>query len=109
MADMRINATIDTVFEKLMPLLSQPIPPFILRRRMLVTQSSSFHDETPITLQIQGIDTDGTPVSLWKAVRIGSKTEQREPHTFQVRGHTICGIHVTKSEPPLLGTTLFAW
>jgi mono-ADP-ribosyltransferase sirtuin 6 len=70
---------------KLMEKLDLPIPPFVLRRRLIVkieTQEEGRHK-----VEITGVDSDGTPVTFLQSVRLeGSRRVARaEPYIIHVR------------------------
>jgi NAD-dependent SIR2 family protein deacetylase len=79
MADLRINATIDTVFTRLMPKLGVAIPPFRLRRRVQITQFIRSVDDQPM-MHIEGIDSQGAPVTLFRHVHVCESLSLTEPH-----------------------------
>jgi len=67
LAYLRIFAKCDTVMQYVMEELQIEIPPFILRRRVMVNNDSTN------TIFVQGIDVDGIPVTCCKEVQIAGK------------------------------------
>jgi len=63
---LRIHAKCDDLMQYVMEELQIPIPSFILRRRILVNNDKN-------SIFVQGIDVDGTPVTLCKQVTVNDK------------------------------------
>jgi len=66
-AYLRIFAKCDTVMQYVMEELQMEIPPFILRRRVMI------NNDAACTIFVRGIDIDGIPVTFCKEVRIAGK------------------------------------
>lgn len=65
--------------------LGLSIQPFILHRRLLVIVDS--HDEERHSITLGGVDTDGTPVTFIRSVRMegNRRTVKTEPFTITHR------------------------
>uniref|UniRef100_A0A914PT00 protein acetyllysine N-acetyltransferase n=1 Tax=Panagrolaimus davidi TaxID=227884 RepID=A0A914PT00_9BILA len=81
LADLRIFAKVDTFIEKVMKHLKLQIPEWTLRRWVQI----SMKDES--TLQIAGLEPDGTPASILSQVELLNTGEklQREPFEFHLK------------------------
>jgi NAD-dependent protein deacetylases, SIR2 family len=85
LCDLRIFSEADTLMMKVMEKLDLPIPPFILRRRLVVNVETQEDDRHRVT--VTGVDSDGTPVTFLQSVRLeGSRRVARtEPYVIHVR------------------------
>ncbi|KAJ5604205.1 hypothetical protein N7537_007161 [Penicillium hordei] len=85
LCDLRIFSEADTLMMKVMEKLDLPIPPFILRRRLVVNVETQEDDRHRVT--VTGVDSDGTPVTFLQSVRLeGSRRVVRtEPYVIHVR------------------------
>jgi mono-ADP-ribosyltransferase sirtuin 6 len=83
--DYRIFTETDILMVKLMEKLDLPIPPFILRRRLIVKVETQEEDRRKV--EVTGVDSDGTPVTFLQSVRLeGSRRVARtEPYIIHVR------------------------
>jgi len=59
---MRVNGLCDDVMIKLMNKLEIPIPEFTLKRHVKIQKT------TKDKVKVEGVDSDGTPYSLFKSV-----------------------------------------
>jgi dienelactone hydrolase len=110
-ASLCINGKIDDVMERLMAKLELQIPRFLLKRRVQISQWIASGSTTPIRnvhtssgaagasattgsesskliVQVSGIEADGTPMSLFREVRMHLNVLARstsEPHRFTMR------------------------
>lgn len=66
-ADVRVHSDVDAFVARLMAHLGVPIPPFALRRRIVLWRAP---DSSGRDLFVSGIDTDGTPQTLFEAVSV---------------------------------------
>lgn len=66
-ASVRIFARCDTVMERLMDALGLAVPPFVLRRGLLVAHRRDERGTLGIT--VEGMDADGTPMTLFRKAR----------------------------------------
>jgi len=64
--DLRVFAKCDDFMKYLMEELQIPISPFILRRHVLIKNDKA-------SINIEGIDVDGTPITLFKGVYINNQ------------------------------------
>jgi hypothetical protein len=85
-AAIRIYSKTDDLMNAVMQRLNFPIPPFVLSRRMKVTQTN---DE----LIIQALDFDGTPATIFSVITCGNTEYHNEP--FKI-----------KTTPPTTAITL---
>ncbi|OOQ89082.1 silent information regulator family protein [Penicillium brasilianum] len=83
--DYRIFTETDILMAKLMEKLDLAIPPFILRRRLIVKVETQEEDRRKV--EVTGVDSDGTPVTFLRSVRLeGSRRVARtEPYIIHVR------------------------
>ncbi|KAJ5907082.1 uncharacterized protein N7473_003998 [Penicillium subrubescens] len=83
--DYRIFTETDILMAKLMEKLDLPIPPFILRRRLIVKVETQEEDRRKV--EVTGVDSDVTPVTFLQSVRLeGSRRIARaEPYIIHVR------------------------
>lgn len=83
--DYRIFSETDILMAKLMEKLDLPIPPFILRRRLIVKVEAQEEDRHKV--EVTGVDSDGTPVTFLRSVKLeGSRRVARsEPYIIHVR------------------------
>lgn len=84
LSDIRVFAEADVLMERVMNKLGLSIPPFILRRRLVVNVETQ-EDRHRITLT--GVESDGTPMTFLQSVRLeGTRRSVRaEPFTIHVR------------------------
>ncbi|KAJ5161649.1 DHS-like NAD/FAD-binding domain-containing protein [Penicillium capsulatum] len=85
LADLRIFSEADMLMTKVMEQLNLLIPPFVLRRRLVVKVETQEEDRHRVTAT--GVDTDGTPMTFLQSVRLeGSRRVARaEPFIILVR------------------------
>jgi mono-ADP-ribosyltransferase sirtuin 6 len=83
--DLRVFSEADVLMTKVMEKLNLPIPPFVLRRRLVIKVETQEEDRHRIIAT--GVDTDATPVSFLQSVRLeGSRCIARaEPFIILVR------------------------
>lgn len=83
--DVRVFAESDVLMTRVMEKLGYPIPPFILRRRLVIQVET--HEEDRHRVTATGVDSDGTPVSFLQSVKLeGSRRIARaEPFVIHVR------------------------
>jgi mono-ADP-ribosyltransferase sirtuin 6 len=93
--DYRIFTETDILMAKLMEKLDLPIPPFILRRRLIVKVETQEDDRRKV--EVTGVDSDGTPVTFLQSVRLeGSRRVARaEPYIIHVRDAVKPGAKLT--------------
>ncbi|KAI1410896.1 DHS-like NAD/FAD-binding domain-containing protein [Hypoxylon sp. FL1857] len=86
LADPRIYSRADELMTLVMAKLDIPIPPFTLRRRLMV-QMESTEDGRP-QLRVSGVDVDGTPVSFVRSVKLeyNRRVARSEPFVINFRG-----------------------
>ena len=91
---LRIYARTDDLMTSIMEKLGILIPPFILRRRLVINMNSQSSDRHQIT--ISGEDVDGTPASFLQTVRLeGSRRAMRtEPFVLRIREDLEIGMAV---------------
>lgn len=84
LSDMRIYSKTDDLMIRVMEKLDLAIPPFILRRRLVVEMVTK---GTRHQLAIRGVDVDGTPATFLRSVRLeGSRRAARsEPFVITWR------------------------
>lgn len=85
-ADLRIYAKADDFMEKVMGKLGCPIPPFVLRRKLVV--KGTVDEDGRFQMTVSGVDVDGTPVSFLRSVRCinNRRLVRSEPFKFHLRG-----------------------
>ncbi|KAJ5200720.1 hypothetical protein N7491_008474 [Penicillium cf. griseofulvum] len=85
LCDYRIFAEADTLMIKVVEKLGLSIPPFILRRRLVVNVETQEEDRHRVT--VTGIDSDGTPVTFLQSVRLegGRRVAREEPYVIHLR------------------------
>lgn len=85
LAENRVFSETDVLMNKVMDILGIPIPPFMLQRRLTIKIETQQEDRHRVTAT--GVDTDGTPVTFLKSVRLeGSRRAAREePFAINVR------------------------
>jgi mono-ADP-ribosyltransferase sirtuin 6 len=91
-AKMRVYTKTDDLMIRVMQKLDIPIPPFVIRRRMVVEVSSKGEDKNQI--RVRGVDVDGTPVSFLQAVKLeGSRRAcKSEPFAINFSGDLETGM-----------------
>lgn len=84
LSSIRIFAEADMLMERVMTKLGLPIPPFTLRRRLVVDVETQ---EDRHRIMLTGVESDGTPMTFLQSVRLeGTRRVVRaEPFTIQVR------------------------
>ncbi|KAI0376286.1 DHS-like NAD/FAD-binding domain-containing protein [Hypomontagnella monticulosa] len=84
-AYMRIHSKADDLMVRVMDKLGIPIPPFILRRRLVVRMESTKDDRQQ--LRVYGIDVDGTPATFLRSVKLeyNRRLVRSEPFLIQFR------------------------
>jgi hypothetical protein len=75
LASLKINSCCDSLMSKVMHYLGIPIPPFIVRRNIVLWRSG---DEE---CTVAGLEPDGIPASLLRTVRASGRTIAQEPFT----------------------------
>ncbi|CAF1223000.1 unnamed protein product [Rotaria magnacalcarata] len=102
MATLNVHAFSDTIMQGLMERLDIPIPPWIVRRRVRVTQEKSSNDSN-CEILIEGRDPDNTdiPFSLFKSIQLnrGEKAIEKitkEPFIFGIASNNseLLNIHL---------------
>lgn len=85
LVSLRIFSEADLLMAKVMEKLKLSIPPFVLRRRLVVKVETQEEDRHRVTCT--GVDTDGTPMTFLQSVRLeGSRRVARaEPFVILVR------------------------
>jgi mono-ADP-ribosyltransferase sirtuin 6 len=85
LTDLRIFSEADILLVKVMDKLGLPIPAFMLRRHLIVNVETQSEDRHRVT--VTGVDSDGTPVTFLKSVRLeGSRRVARsEPYVIHMR------------------------
>jgi mono-ADP-ribosyltransferase sirtuin 6 len=94
-SDYRIFTETDILMAKLMEKLDLPIPPFILRRRLIVKVETQEEDRHKV--EVTGVDSDGNPFTFLQSVRLeGSRRIARaEPYIIHVRDAVKRGAELT--------------
>ncbi|KAI1277382.1 NAD-dependent deacetylase sirtuin-7 [Xylaria sp. FL0933] len=84
-SDLRIFARTDGLMTRVMSKLGLSIPPFILRRRLVVRIETG--DDKRKRLVVQGVDIDGTPATFLQSVRLdyNRRTVRSEPFVINFR------------------------
>ncbi|KAI1136901.1 DHS-like NAD/FAD-binding domain-containing protein [Hypoxylon sp. FL0543] len=82
----RIYSRADELIVRLMAKLDIPVPPFILRRRLMVQMESTGGERQQ--LRVSGVDVDGTPVSFLRSVKLeyNRRVARSEPFVINFRG-----------------------
>ncbi|CAF3374694.1 unnamed protein product [Rotaria sp. Silwood1] len=99
-ATLNIHAFSDTIMQGLMERLNIPIPPWILRRHVLVTcQNDSDKHKSTITIEGRDPDNSEIPFTLFKSIQmaIGDRAKEdltREPFVFEVSNKNVHSITV---------------
>ncbi|GAD92795.1 hypothetical protein NECHADRAFT_106479 [Paecilomyces variotii No. 5] len=85
LSNFRVFSEADVLMTRVMEKLSLPIPPFILRRCLMVKVETQEEDRHKVITT--GVDSDGTPVTFLQSVRLeGSRRIARsEPYIIHVR------------------------
>lgn len=85
LTDLRIFSEADILMVKVMEKLNLPIPPFVLRRRLVIKVETQEEDRHRVIAT--GVETDGTPMTFLQSVRLeGSRRVARaEPFIILVR------------------------
>lgn len=93
--DYRIFTEMDILMAKLMEKLDLPIPPFILRRRLIVKVETQEEDRHKV--EVTGVDSDGTPATFLQSVRLeGSRRVARAgPYIIHIRDEVQPGADLT--------------
>ena len=86
LAGLRIYAKTDDLMVRVMDKLQLPIPPFILRRRLVVELESAAAERH--TLRVYGVDVDDTPATFLRSVRLAHnrRVARAEPFLVNIRG-----------------------
>ncbi|KAI1073648.1 NAD-dependent deacetylase sirtuin-7 [Whalleya microplaca] len=86
LSDLRIYSKSDNLMIQVMNKLNLPIPPFILRRRLLVEME--MRGDEPHQLTVKGVDVDGTPVTFLRSVKLAynRRVVRSEPFVINFRG-----------------------
>jgi mono-ADP-ribosyltransferase sirtuin 6 len=84
----------DNLMERVMKKLDIPIPNFVLRRRLLIGVTS--HDVQRHELTVVGVDSDNTPASFLRSVKLlhNRRIARDEPFIVNVRGDLPAGTHL---------------
>ncbi|KAL8669268.1 MAG: hypothetical protein Q9168_006130 [Polycauliona sp. 1 TL-2023] len=101
-SELRIYSKTDELMIRVMEVMDLPIPPFILRRRLLLKLESKGSERKQLT--VLGVDVDGTPVTFLKSVRLdyNRRTARSEPFVIDFRGALSAGT-VLKLELEFMG------
>lgn len=93
LADLRIQTKTNNLMIRVMKKLEIPIPPFILDRRLVVeiTNTAVRHQ-----LKVYAMDTDNTPVSFLKSVKLDYNRRHVKAETFDfpIRDHLDVGAQL---------------
>jgi hypothetical protein len=94
LADLRVFSKSDDVMTRVMAKLDLPIPPFILQRRLAITNGQN--ERGKFQLIITGVDVDGTPVTFLRSVRCcnNRRVTRAEPLKIDFRGGLEPGTQV---------------
>ncbi|KAI1383069.1 DHS-like NAD/FAD-binding domain-containing protein [Hypoxylon trugodes] len=94
LADWRIHSKADELMVRVMEKLDIPIPPFILRRRLLVGMEPTENDRRQ--LKVVGIDWDGTPATFLHSVKLeyNRRVARSEPFIINFRGDVDVGTEL---------------
>lgn len=94
LADLRVFSRADDLMTRVMAELDIPIPSFILRRRLVITNGENARGKSH--LLIAGVDVDGTPSSFLRSVRCHNnrRVARAEPLTIDFRGGLEPGARV---------------
>ncbi|KAI5923012.1 NAD-dependent deacetylase sirtuin-7 [Camillea tinctor] len=86
LAGLRVFSKTDDLMVRVMEKLDIPIPPFVLRR-LLVVKLETVGDER-YRLTVTGVDVDGTPVSYLQSVKLehNRRVVRSEPFAISFRG-----------------------
>ncbi len=100
--DYRIFTETDTLITKLMEKLDLPIPPFVLRRRLIVKIETQEDGRNKV--EVTDVDSDGTPVTFLQPVRLeaGRRVARAEPYIIHVRDAIHPGADL-RFEPEFMG------
>ncbi|KAH8890143.1 NAD-dependent deacetylase sirtuin-7 [Thozetella sp. PMI_491] len=85
LADVRVHSDTDGLMIRVMEKLGLPIPPFILRRRLVVAVESIGSGRQQ--LAVRGMDVDGTPSTFLQSVRLAHnrRVARSEPFVIALR------------------------
>lgn len=85
-ADVKIYAKADDLMARVMEKLGYQIPPFLLRRRVVVR--GMINDGGRLQIKVSGVDVDGTPMSFLRSVKCinNRRLVRSEPFTVHFRG-----------------------
>ncbi|KAI0160965.1 DHS-like NAD/FAD-binding domain-containing protein [Hypoxylon sp. FL1284] len=85
LADLRVYARADDLVERVMAHIGAPIPPFVLRRRLVVQTESAGGERRQ--LRVSGVDVDGTPATFLRSVRLehNRRAARSEPFVIGLR------------------------
>lgn len=91
---LRVHTRTDDLMTQVMANLDILIPPFILRRRLIIAMASQSSDRHQLT--VTGVDVDDTPASFLRSVKVeGSRRAVRtEPFVLGVREELEDGAEV---------------
>lgn len=94
LADLRVFSKSDDLMTRVMAKLDIPIPPFILQRRLAITNGQNARGK--FHLLITGVDVDGTPSTFLRSVRCRNnrRVTRAEPLTIDFRGGLEPGTQV---------------
>ena len=94
LSNLRIYSKSDDLMTLVMKKLDIPIPPFILRRRLVVELESK--DDQRHQLTVRGVDVDGTPVTFLRSVKLeyNRRVVRSEPFVISLRGDLDSGMQL---------------
>ncbi|KAI2462943.1 DHS-like NAD/FAD-binding domain-containing protein [Annulohypoxylon bovei var. microspora] len=94
LADLRIRSRADDLVVQVMAKLNLAIPPFILRRRLMVKMEST--ESGREQLRVYGEDVDGTPATFLRSVRLeyNRRLVRSEPFVINFRGDLDLGTEL---------------
>ncbi|KAG4435789.1 hypothetical protein IFR05_008733 [Cadophora sp. M221] len=93
LADTRVYSKTDDLMVRVMGILNLPIPPFILRRRLVIEMDTN-NERHQMT--ISGVDEDNTPVTFLKSVKVAYNRRiiRSEPFVIGFRGSLESGTEL---------------
>ncbi|KAF2497084.1 NAD-dependent deacetylase sirtuin-7 [Lophium mytilinum] len=84
---LRVYSKTDELMTRVMAKLGIPIPPFVLRRRLVVEMESEGTSKPRHSIKISGVDVDGTPATFLQSVKLkdSRRVARAEPFVISFR------------------------